>query len=60
LSRVQTSIIFDIDLNKWKIIDGEGKRYSFNGTWLYSVKEIQIYDKMEFKIGRNKLKFMVK
>lgn len=37
--------------NKWHIIDGDGKKRSTNGTWLYADDPFPIHDGMVFKAG---------
>jgi hypothetical protein len=35
----------------WIIIDGNGRKASMNGNWLFVEKKLQIFDQMVFKAG---------
>lgn len=35
----------------WMIMDGDGKKLSTNGTWLFAEQFFEIYDGMIFKAG---------
>ena len=37
--------------NSWYLYDGNGKKGSTNGTWLFAEKDLQIFDNMTFKEG---------
>jgi len=49
LSRIQCIIEFVND--KWMIYDGNGKKASTNGTWLFAESDIKILNNMTFKAG---------
>ena len=53
LSKVQLLLTFK--KGNWILIDGDGKRPSTNGTWLYISQETAITDKMQFKYGQTLL-----
>lgn len=50
-SRVQSSLVFNTELNKWELYDGEDNKYSTNGTWIYLNWFICIYDNLKLRIG---------
>jgi pSer/pThr/pTyr-binding forkhead associated (FHA) protein len=51
LSRYQCSMSF-ID-NCWRLEDGDGRRGSTNGTWLFMDEFYEMYDGMAFKAGQS-------
>ena len=40
----------------WTLLDGNGKKLSTNGTWLYVEQFFEIYDGMIFKAGETLFK----
>ena len=38
--------------NGWILIDGNGKKNSTNGTWIYVNEELNIYEGMIFKSNK--------
>jgi len=50
LSRYQCIIIYQE--GEWVLYDGNGKKLSTNGTWLFADEFFKIYDGMIFKIGQ--------
>lgn len=50
LSRLQCTIE-NIDGN-WQLRDGDGRKQSTNGTWLFVDELFKIYDGMVFKAGQ--------
>jgi pSer/pThr/pTyr-binding forkhead associated (FHA) protein len=51
LSRYQCSMSF-VD-NCWRLEDGDGRRGSTNGTWLFMDEFFEMYDGMAFKAGQS-------
>lgn len=45
----KTHCIIKLENDGWVLTDGNGKRPSSNGTWIYAGEEIKIYDGMIFK-----------
>lgn len=39
----------------WKLIDGNSKGPSRNGTWIFASKSIEIVDNLNFKVGNTRL-----
>ena len=37
----------------WYMQDGDGKKFSTNGTWLFAEKSFEIYSGMMFKAGES-------
>ena len=37
----------------WRIQDGDGKKSSTNGTWLFAEDYFEIYNEMIFKVGES-------
>jgi len=37
--------------NSWQIQDGDGRKMSTNGTWLYAEESFPVYNQMLFKVG---------
>jgi hypothetical protein len=56
LSRLQCQIYFDTAKNAWLLQDGDGKKLSTNGTWLFVDELFPVYDKMVFKAGQTLFK----
>jgi hypothetical protein len=50
LSRLQCSINFEG--GNWIIKDGDGAKFSTNGTWLFVDELFKMYDQMIFKAGQ--------
>lgn len=50
LSRYQCTIKFENE--KWVLKDGDGKKSSTNGTWLFADEYFEIYDELVFKAGQ--------
>ena len=48
LSRYHCIITFN---RVWYIQDGDGKKLSTNGTWLFAEDFFEVYDGMFFKVG---------
>lgn len=42
------------------VTDGNGKRFSTNGTWIFLNEAIDIYDDMQIKIGQNLFRVDIK
>jgi hypothetical protein len=40
----------------WMIMDGDGKKLSTNGTWLFVEQFFEIYDGLAFKAGESLFK----
>ena len=40
----------------WMLYDGDGKKLSTNGTWLFVEQFFDIYDSMVFKVGESLFK----
>ena len=60
-SRIHASLIFDSDINLWKIKDGDGnKKPSSNGIWLVASHSYEITNETIFKIGRATLKISLR
>ena len=50
VSRIQTTIYFDLKEDEWFIIDGSKEKESTNGTWLTLMNTTEIYDNMILEI----------
>ena len=50
LSRYHCIITYS---NGWHIQDGDGKKISTNGTWLFAEEFFEIYNGMMFKAGES-------
>jgi len=37
---------------QWVLKDGDGSKFSTNGTWLYADELFKVYDKLVFKAGQ--------
>jgi pSer/pThr/pTyr-binding forkhead associated (FHA) protein len=48
LSRYHCTITFN---QHWILNDGDGKKFSTNGTWLFAEDFFEIYHGMNFKVG---------
>ncbi|OMJ66560.1 hypothetical protein SteCoe_36547 [Stentor coeruleus] len=51
MSRYQCCIVFDKEKG-WILNDGNGKKGSLNGTWLFVENEFEIIDKLVIKAGK--------
>jgi len=49
LSKMQATVVYDVKLGMWVIIDGFEGKASTNGTWLYLNEEVKIKSGMLFK-----------
>ena len=49
LSKMQATVVYDVKLGMWVIIDGFEGKQSTNGTWLYLNEEVKIKSGMLFK-----------
>lgn len=64
-SKIQTTFIFDKEMNAWKIKDGCREKASTNGTWyflififnyrIFAAHSYEISDKTIFRVGNSKL-----
>lgn len=54
-SKIQCQVIWDGIETCWKLIDGNGKTPSRNGTWVFASKSIEIVDNLNFKVGNTRL-----
>lgn len=64
-SRIQTTFIYDNNINCWFICDGkvthQGEmKPSTNGTWIYAYHSFEISDETIFRIGNSKIKINLK
>lgn len=55
-SRVQFVIQYDENLNKWFVSDGDGKKKSTNGTWLFLNSAFEIKEDLRFRINSSSFK----
>ena len=53
-SRIQSTIFYE--KNNWYIIDGDGKKFSLNGTWYFAEEYITITEGMIFRAGTTSFK----
>lgn len=53
LSRVHASLLFNSNSGFWTLQDGEPERPSANGCFVFSDKQIEIEDTLEFKLNTN-------
>ena len=53
LSRYHCCLYYD---TVWTLLDGDGKKLSTNGTWLFVEQFLDIYDGMVFKAGETLFK----
>ena len=51
LSRYQCSLLF-VEDKGWFVMDGDGKKCSTNGTWLFVDELFEIFNNMVFKAGQ--------
>ena len=58
LSRIQCTM--KVRNGRWMVTDGNGKRFSTNGTWIFLNEAIDIYDDMQIKIGQNLFRVDIK
>lgn len=59
-SKFQTSIIYDEEIEHWKIVDGGPKGPSRNGTWLFASKSFEVYDGCVFRVASSKVQIKMK
>lgn len=59
-SKFQTSIIYDEQIENWKIIDGGSKGPSRNGTWLFASRSFEVYNGCIFRVANSKVQIKMK
>ena len=59
LSKINTTVFFDIANKQWMLIDGFNDEKSKEGTWIFTTHPIKIQNEMNMKLWDKKIKFTI-